>query len=650
VKYYLPIFWALILLVERLLFPERALTATGGRAWLDAFFALGLLLTVLVAAAGTGIRVLRRLQLKLSPLETAVFGVPLGLGIAAYGVLALGLLGGLNAPVLAGWLVVLMAFSWREWQRWAANFSLRTVRHRWREWHIGQKAVFGAAAIIFGLSILQALTPPWNYDGLMYHLQAPKLFLQAGRIAFQPENWPANYPLTTEMLYTLGMAFGSDTFARLMHLTLAAWLVLATFLGGRWLLGKSGGWLSAAILLGIPMYPIWGSLSYADMGWSLWGFLAVLAALRAGETHHRRWLALAGVMAGFAISSKYLALGLMFPVGVWVLWRARRGGWQQILADGALFGGIALVVASPWYAKNWLWTGNPIFPLVWGGTGWDAVRLNLLAEHHRIYGTGRTPADYLLLPVHLYTQYSRFTTFLGNTEIVGFLFPVLIFYPFTRKKTRLNSLLAITAGQFVFWAMGPQHVRFLLPLFPALSVLTAHVLRDISARVMRPATAKILVAGLTGGTLMATLLYAAIWFADVRPLRVISGRISKADFLTARVESFAAEQFVQKTLPPAARVLQVWDARGYYCDARCVPDIEPSQWTRIVLPAPTVGAAVASLGARGISHLMVNRADTEFLAPSDAQTRQFLLKTFLPACGRQIYADANEQIFEVVCP
>lgn len=639
----IPIFLAIILWIERYFFPERTLTATGWRASADAFFALGLLALVLAVAAGAGIRALRRFRLDLPPLELAVFGVPLGLGIMAYGVLALGLLGWLNAPALASWLIVLMAVSWREW-RHIPQFSFR---HRWHRWHIGQKTIFGAAAIIFGLSILQALTPPWNYDGLMYHLQAPKLFLQAGRIAFQPENWPANYPLTTEMLYTLGLAFGSDTFARLLHLSLAAWLALATFFGGRRLLGNGGGWLATAILFGIPMYPIWGSLSNNDMGWSLWGFLALLAAFRANE--NRRRLALAGVMAGLAIGSKYLALGLMFPLGLWVLWRARRGGWRQILANGALFGGVALAVASPWYVKNWLLTGNPVYPLFWGSAGWDAARLQLLAEHHRIYGTGRGWLDYLLLPVHLYTQYSRFTTFLGNTEIAGLLFPLLILYPFARKKPLLNSLLAITAGQFVFWAMGPQHVRFLLPLFPALSVLTAHTLGDIFSRVMRPSPGRIAVAGLAGGTLMATLLYAVIWFADVRPPGVISGSISKTDFLTERVESFAAEQFIQRELPSAARVLQLWDARGYYCDSRCVPDIEPSLWTRIVTAEPTVGAAAESLRVRGISYLMVNRTDTEFLAPSDAQARQFLLDTFLPTCGQEIYSDTHKQIFEVVC-
>lgn len=649
----IPIFLAIILLAERLRFPERTLAATGGQAWLDAFFALGLLALVLTVAAGTGYRVLRRFRLGLSPLEMAVFGVPLGLGITAYGVLGLGLLGGLSAPALAGWLVGLMVFSWHEW-RLAANFSARNIRHRWRGWHIGQKAVFGAVGVVFGLSILQALTPPWNYDGLVYHLQAPRLFLQAGRIAFQPENWPANYPLTPEMLYTLGLAFGSDTFARLMHLTMAIWLLLATFLAGRYFSGKNGGWLAAAILLGIPMYPIWGSLSNVDMAWSLWGFLALLGALRRSETDNRRWLLLAGVMAGFAIGSKYLALGLMFPVGVWVLWHARRGRWKTMLADGALFGGVALAVASPWYLKNWLWTGNPVYPLFWGGPGWDAARLAWLEQYQNSFGAGRTWLDYLLLPIRLYTQYGKFSGVLGNTEIPSFLFPLLGFYPLTRKPPILTSLIFIVFGQFIFWAIGPQHTRFLLPLFPALSLLTAHVMLNLSQQFLKPSLGRIAITGLVGGTLATTLIYALIWFISVQPLAVISGNISKADFLTEKVSQFDAVQFIQKNLSPSKKVLLIWDSRGYYCDMRCIPDIEQSMWTQMVARTPDVAGTLKQLQARGISHLAVSWSDIEFLSHHDPsksynRTLTFLLKDFVPACGRKIYEDDAMYIFEITC-
>jgi len=108
------------------------------------------------------------------------------------------------------------------------------------------------AGSILALTLLECLTPPWEYDGLMYHLQGPRLFLQAGRIELLPDNWQANGPATTDMLFTLGLSFGSDTFAKLVHLTYAVLLIAATFAFGQRYLKPHGGWLASAILLGIP--------------------------------------------------------------------------------------------------------------------------------------------------------------------------------------------------------------------------------------------------------------------------------------------------------------------------------------------------------------------------------------------------------------
>lgn len=62
---------------------------------------------------------------------------------------------------------------------------------------------------LYGLII--ALAPPTIYDALWYHLQAPRLFLAAGRIYPEPHNWPANLAFAGSMLYAIPLALGNDT-------------------------------------------------------------------------------------------------------------------------------------------------------------------------------------------------------------------------------------------------------------------------------------------------------------------------------------------------------------------------------------------------------------------------------------------------------
>jgi hypothetical protein len=266
--------------VLRWVFPERPMDYVGPRALLDAAFALGLLGLTLLVAGGIGRKVQRWLKLEgETRLEQAVFGLAIGLGVLAYGVLALGLVGSLRPWTILLWVVLAGVWALREWTQIVGALMgwVGTRPGGWRRLGLGKGLVLIVGGLIFALTLFQALAPPWDYDGLMYHLQGPKLFLQAGRILPLPDNWQANGPFTVEMLYAIGMAFGSDTFARLMHLTYAVLLVLGTFAFGQRRLKTVGGWVTAAILIGIPIFPFWASLAYADIAWALYEFLGLYA-------------------------------------------------------------------------------------------------------------------------------------------------------------------------------------------------------------------------------------------------------------------------------------------------------------------------------------------------------------------------------------
>lgn len=216
---------------------------------------------------------------------------------------------------------------------------------------------------IFLLVLLQTLTPPWDYDGLMYHLEGPRLFLQAGQIVPLPENWLTYYPFLVEMLFGLGLAFGSDVFAKLVHLTFAVLLVLATYSAAARFTGRKHAWLAAAILVGIPIFPIWAGFAYSDMAWALYEFLAVYAALiwierrqssdadeveSASQPRLPEWglLALAGALMGFALGTKYMALGGAGVLGLVVLWQSRKDGWRRVVRNAAVYGLAALLVGG----------------------------------------------------------------------------------------------------------------------------------------------------------------------------------------------------------------------------------------------------------------------------------------------------------------
>jgi 4-amino-4-deoxy-L-arabinose transferase-like glycosyltransferase len=667
-----PVLLALAAGAARLLFPERPDDLPGPRALVDLFFSLSLWATVLLLAGGLGLKALRRAGIRpLTPLERAAFSLPLGLGICAYGVLALGLAGWLRPGMILGWLGLLFLLAWREiseiWGRlpgWMAGLA-----GSWQALDAGGKLFAIGGALVFSLTLFQALTPPWDYDGLMYHLEGPRLFLQAGRILLLPDNWQSNFPFTIEMLFATGLAFGSDSFARLIHLSCAAALVLATYTCGRRLLGPACGKYAALALAGIPALPLWASWANIDIGWALFEFLGVYALLGWLDSGRRSWLGLAGVFSGLALGSKYLALAGGLVVGLMVLRYASRSGPKAALSNGLLFGATALLVGSPWYLKNLILGHNPIYPLYFGGIGWPPERVAWLMAYLDSFGTGRSFWDYLLLPWNLYAQPERFATFFNILELSP-LFPLALLSLRDRRSGPLKAIAVFALLRSALWAAGSQQTRMLLPVFPALSLLCGSVLARLAARAAHPAGARaaagwrrllssrhaqLAVDGLAGGALAATVVFSVLQSIYLRPFPVISGLETKAGFLRRVVDDYAAVEYIRTRLPEGSRVLMMWDGQGYYCGERCLASTEQAGWLQRATAAPEVAALSRSLQEQGITHLLFTTSDIIFFREHDPTGKHrwaldFFLEEFRPACTDEIYADRRASLFELTCP
>ena len=647
-----PLLLGIGLALWRLGLPERSLSSAGPRALSDAAFAVVLLLLVLYAARGLGMLMLRHLGVGApDPLLGLVFSVAGGLGVLAYGVLALGLLSVLRPTAIFVWVGIATVVAWRE-----------TVVHcgAWgdplqpfRRLSPGLKAALVTAIAVFFFSLVQAMTPVWDYDGLMYHLQAPALFLKAGRLLLLPDLWQANGPLAAEMLYLVGLAAGSEVFSKVIHLAIAAFLVIATFAVARRHLGERAGWLAGGILLGVPILPVWGSLAYADMTWALYEFLALTAYLEWRASPRRGWLLVSGVMLGLAMGSKYTALAILPVLVLAVLLDPQAGAGAKRIRSALWLGLTGVMVASPWYAKNLLWAGNPFYPFFFGGPEWTPRRLQMLMAYLQSFGTGRSLADYLLLPVSLLTRRAAFGTFMSRIDIPSPLLYLALGFPFLRRDHPFRPLGWILLLRFALWAAGTQQTRFLLPLYPVLALLSAAVLEawiaHAGARRWRRAATIGIVAGMVG----VTMAYQMIYMASTRPVRVVVGAETKNAFLERSVYDYAALRHITSRLGESDRVFMAWDGQGYYCDQRCVPDAEQSQWTQLIAAASSPEHLTAALREREVTHLLVDLEGLSFLLNHDPTGAHAVAASFLadyaPVCLEAVFESEKVVLYRMEC-
>ena len=245
-----------------------------------------------------------------------------------------------------------------------------------------------------------------------------------------------------------------------------------------------------------------------------------------------------------------------------------RSGWRDGCARIALFCGPLLLIAAPWYLKNWLLLANPAWPLFVGGRDFDGLAVQLTDYFARGMAISpRTALGYALLPLRVYTRGSVEAP-LTILNPLYLLLPLLLFLPARRA---VLYPLAMSAGLAIGWALGFQELRYLLPICAPLSLAAAAVLRaGLRLPVLRCAVLPALyLAALLG--LGTTLLHVG---AD-RPLAVIAGIESRDAYLRQNLATgptYRATTFLGARLQPGEVVRFFDDAQIYYVPYRTQTD------------------------------------------------------------------------------
>lgn len=186
--------------------------------------------------------------------------------------------------------------------------------------------------------------------------------------------------------------------------------------GGLFAAAGRVGRVGRALVLGAPAF-LWQMFSaYADLATALYASLGVFALAYAMQEGSRRWLWASGVLMGFALATKYTALltaGLWGVVGlVWLL----RAGQSELTPTLVGAGLLAGVIGAPWYLRNYLWTGNPVYPFayeIFGGKNWSQAQADAYRNDQLKFGLGREPAQLLLAPWNLSASPAPFADPIG---------------------------------------------------------------------------------------------------------------------------------------------------------------------------------------------------------------------------------------------
>lgn len=380
--------------VARSWFGGERLTMT----WSDRLPVLGLALVVMLTGGFLGRAALDalRVTVELTSLERCVFSLATGLSLLSTWTLLAGLAGQLRSPIVMAGPPVLGAavgvFCWWRGRRILGEGPIRAL-----ESSAAEPTAAGPSSSVVGLSpfkrrewlpglmipfaailLLGAMLPPWEFDVLEYHQQAPKEWWERGRIDFVPHNVYANMPLGAEMhsLWAMSMARGVEpwwwgalagkTVIGLMTLVTAGGLLAA---GRRWLSSAAGA-AAGTVYLSMPWIMHVSMAGLIDAVVGMYFLLAAMALKIAAHGGHRRGMVvLAGFLAGSAAACKYPAVVFVIAPLTAAASLLGHDAWRRRLGTAALFLLAALAACGCWYGKNAALSGNPVYPLLYGAFG-----------------------------------------------------------------------------------------------------------------------------------------------------------------------------------------------------------------------------------------------------------------------------------------
>jgi hypothetical protein len=398
-------------------------------------------------------------------------------------------------------------------------------------------------------TLFATLAPPSSMDATVYHLRVPREFARIG--AWNRLDVVQSFqPMYVEMLFGQGLVVGGGVVAALVHWVLGLGALAAAAAWGR-RLGGDAVW--AAVIFGATGLYVWESTSaFIDLGLALFSALAFWWST---ETEGD-WLPaiLGGTLAGLAAGSKFtgLIVGLLAGLAsVAVVWPDWRRGLRRLF----VIGGLTILIALPWYVRNLLLTGNPIYPLANRLFGKPWVAFSTVT-----YGYGNDLLHLLSSPFDLLARGQAFDQGWSMGPALLALVPIGVF----ARKSRLTWILLVSLGLWwLVWYFSSPQTRLLIPMLPMTAGLASVGVRAIRVQGsggVRLLAAVALVITAAGGLATAGL-------AVRMSAKVIVGLESETEYLERNSWNYQAYEAVNRSLPEDAKVASVGEGHNlFYAD------------------------------------------------------------------------------------
>ena len=371
-----------------------------------------------------------------------------------------------------------------------------------------QLRVNGLAAFLWGLGLvalflfyIPSLVPSHiGWDSSWYHVPIGEHYARLGRIDRFAEGWYSGaVPHLPSIVYCYafllphGRVF--DYVELAAHLEFASLLMMLPGIPAlvRRLAPRARAHVGWVAFFAFPSILWYDQLIGGDQISALWPVPICLALLRTlPELSWRHGLLLAAMIAGETLT-KYSASGILagpaLAVAARMIWLGGKALWQQrsfraagqALQGGLTTGAAVLLLTTPLWAKNWIWYGDPFFPLLhkyFNSHPWSADASLYYRDYIVEMGNYRAPPGWEGLKQCFFAMFNHAlkSTDFSAQPYRGALFTLTCAcLPFVRGPGRLWLIVGILHLSIFLWFLQLRMDRYLVAYMPAMAAVAVAI-------------------------------------------------------------------------------------------------------------------------------------------------------------------------------
>lgn len=623
---------------------------------------VGAVAALLAVCTAVGLEVLARLRVRYdAPLEGLLFGLSLGAGVVATLLLGLGLAGLLGGAVPPLAVLVCAGIGARQW-RVLPGLLLGALHSLVGSGGRARVAMLTVSAAGACFVLLLAIAPPVGWDSLMYHLRVPAQFLDRGQIFLPEDNLHVAFVGLPHMLYLPLLRVGSTSAPAVLSVAMTIALALAMFALASRFWGESCGTASLLLLWTSPIVLLVGGTARIDVTVSVFLLLAhyaLLVALRRNGDQANIYVA--ALLTGFGLATKYQAVVYGAALTPLAFAAVRSQTESPLQATGRLARclALAIAVALPYLAKNALLLGAPLYPFFAAPIlepwlvrlfhqttvppGAAAGAFHALAQVRRPFNVG----DAFLHPGRLTVEQEG--AFYYATPV----FLLLVLWPALRRDRTLTWLGVPAVAYLVvlLCAFPRTNLRYLIPAIAPLTVVATVIAVRLGERLLPPRALASVGLLLTVLALGPSLVTASFWLSRTRLISHALGRTSAATFLATHRASgistyWPTVRFVNDSLPPDSRVLELFEGRGYLFGRTVLADPRLTNWPLLA----GTSAPDDCLRSLGVTHVLVGDGTVNYYVSRGLRrdaVRLDALERFVARCLRPVLTVPGLTLYRV---